>query len=465
MSQVLKKISRETRHILSSEEKDFTSGKISKAVLYLSIPMILEMALESVFSVVDTYFVGKLGSDALAAVGITDALVTLIFALSIGISIGTTALVARRIGEKERDQASHVAAQALLLSLLISLPIMGVALFYSDGLLGLMGATPSVIETGSSFTQIILGGNITILLLFILNAVFRGAGNAVIAMRVLWISNGINIILDPILIFGWGPIPAMGVAGAAIATTIGRGIGVLIQLYYLFSGKTSIKLSLKAMRLNWPLMQHLVKISIGGVLQSLIATSSWIALTRLLAYFGSAALAGYTIAIRIILFALLPSWGMSNAAATLVGQNLGAKNPERAERAVWISGYSNLLFLGLVAIVFIWIPEYLVGFFTTEVETLEIGSHALRIISYGYGFYAFGMVITQAFNGAGDTMTPTKINFFLYWLIQIPAAYILSQYTSLQAFGVFWSVTGAEGLLSIVAIYIFKKGKWKTRTI
>lgn len=445
--------------------RDYTSGSLKKAVLYLSIPMVFEMALESVFSVVDAFFVGKLGPDALAAVGITDSVVTLVFAIGMGISMGATAMVARRYGEKDYKAAAIVATQCIWLVLFVSVPLTFIGIAFPREILELMGATKEVSENGWGFTAVLLGGNITILGIFILNAIFRGAGDAVIAMRILWISNLINIVLDPLFIFGLGPFPEMGVAGAAIATTIGRGIGIVIQLYVLFSKKGRISLSIADLKFNPGVLIQLIKVSIGGVFQFVISTSSWIGMVRILALFGSAALAGYTIAIRIIIFSILPSWGMANAAATLVGQNLGAKKADRAEKSVWIAGYSNLIFLMCIAIVFIIIPEYLIGIFTTDIETLTIGSHALRIISYGYGFYAFGMVIVQAFNGAGDTMTPTYINLFVYWLFQIPLALFLSQILDFKENGVFWAVTIAEAMLTIVAVIIFKRGKWKLKEV
>jgi putative MATE family efflux protein len=473
---------------LKGGQIDYTTGNIGKAVFLLSVPMILEMALESVFTVVDAFFVGQLGSDALAAVGVTDAVITLIFAVAIGISMGTTAMVARRIGEKDIKSASIAAAQSIWLGVFIAIPVAVIGLIYPKEILGLMGASEQVIEIGWGFTAMLLAGNITIMLIFILNAVFRGAGDAVIAMRVLWIANGINIILDPLLIFGIGPFPELGVTGAAVATTIGRGTGVLLQLYVLFSGKGRIEVNRHDMKLDIKILTRLIKVSIGGVFQFIISTSSWVALVRILAFFGSAALAGYTIAIRIIIFAILPSWGMANAAATLVGQNLGAGNPDRAEKSVWITGFSNFAFLMLVAAVFITIPEFLVGIFTNDPETLTVGSVALRIISYGYGFYAFGMVMVQAFNGAGDTYTPTKINFFIYWMFQIPLAFILSKgFVSVNEFlswlmrreielvpnsgsslneeGVFWAIMIAEAMLTIVGVIIFKRGKWKEKKV
>jgi putative MATE family efflux protein len=450
---------------LKGSQTDLTRGSIGKAVFLLSVPMILEMALESVFTVVDAFYVGQLGPDALAAVGVTEAVVTLIFAVAIGISMGTTAMVARRIGENNPELASKTAAQSIWFGLFISAPIAIIGLIFPREILIIMGASPEVVETGWGFTAMLLGGNITIMLIFILNAVFRGAGDAVIAMRILWIANGINILLDPMFIFGVGPFPELGVTGAAVATTIGRGTGVLLQLYVLFSAKGRIRINRTNLKPDVKLLIKLLKVSIGGIFQFIIATSSWLALVRILAIFGSAALAGYTIAIRIIIFAILPSWGMANAAATLVGQNLGAGNPERAEKSVWITGFSNFFFLMSVAVVFITIPEYLVGIFTNDAETLAIGSVALRTISYGYGFYAFGMVMVQAFNGAGDTYTPTKINFFIYWMFQIPLAYTLAKALGFGPDGVFWAIMVAEAMLTIVGVIIFKRGKWKEKKI
>ena len=461
----MSKLSITLKDLFSAEERDYTSGNLNKAVLYLSVPMVLEMALESVFSVVDAYFVGRLGSAALAAVGITDAVATLIFAIGIGISLGTTAMVSRRIGEKKPGEAAKAAAQSIWLGVIVSIPIAIIGLVFSEEILILMGATNDVIKIGSGFTTILITGNITILLLFILNAVFRGAGDAIIAMRILWISNAINIILDPVLIFGLGSFPELGVTGAAIATTIGRGSGVIIQMYALFKSKSRITLKVSDLKPDYKIMMKLVRISIGGISQFIISTASWIGLVRILALFGSAALAGYTIAIRIIIFSIMPSWGMANAAATLVGQNLGAGNPQRAEKSVWIAGYSNFIFLMLIAIIFISFPELLISLFTSDPETLRIGARALRIISYGYGFYAFGMVMVQAFNGAGDTMTPTKINLFVYWLFQIPMAYLLARSFAFAEDGVFWAITIAEGMLTVVSVLVFRTGKWKQKEV
>jgi len=460
-----KKIWSVLRSIMRGDEEDYTTGSIGRAVLYLAIPMVLEMALESVFAVVDVFFVARLGADAVAAVGITDAIVTIVFAIGIGLSMGTTAMVARRIGEKDRHAASRAAVQAIWLGVFISAPVALGGIIFAEDILRIMGGSDSVVEIGSGFTAVLLGGNITIMLLFILNAVFRGAGDAVIAMRVLWISNILNIILDPLLIFGIGSFEGFGVTGAAIATTIGRGIGVVIQLRTLFSGRSRIPIALADLKPDWPLMRRLVRISIWGVFQFMISTSSWVVLVRILAVFGSAALAGYTIAIRIIIFTILPSWGLSNAAATLVGQNLGAKNPRRAEKSVWIAAYVNLAFLLSIAAVFIAIPEWIVRIFTDDPAVLQQGVEALRVISYGYGFYAFGMVIVQAFNGAGDTTTPTIVNFFSYWIFQIPLAYVFSVSLGFGAHGVYWAIPVAEALLTVIAVIVFKRGKWKLKEV
>ncbi len=453
------------KDILKGSYSDYTSGSIGKAVLYLSIPMMLEMVMESVFTVVDAYFVGKLGTDALAAVGLTDSVLVIVYSLGMGLSMGTTAMVARRIGEKNNREAAEASAQSILVGVFISIPMALLGIIYAKDILFLMGANESVVESGWGFTAVIFGGNITIMLLFILNAVFRAAGDAIIAMRVLWIANLINIILDPLFIFGIGPFPEWGVTGAAVATTIGRGSGVLIQFYVLFFGRSRIPIKLDYFKINWFLIRRLIRISSGAVFQFIISSASWIVLNRIVAIFGSAALAGYTIAIRIIIFALLPSWGMANAAATLVGQNLGAKKPERAEKSVWITGISNFIFLVSIAVVFIIFPKPLVEIFSSDPQAIHFGAEALRIISYGYGFYAFGMVMIQAFNGAGDTMTPTKINFFSYWLFQIPLAFALAVYLDYQVYGVFWAITIAEGLLTIIAIIVFRRGQWKLKEV
>lgn len=450
--------------VLGSQH-DFTEGSIGKAITLLAIPMVLEMSMESLFGIVDVFFVARLGADSIAAVGITDSMLTIVFAVAIGLSMATTAMVARRIGEKDPAGASVAAIQAIMIGIAVSVPISIVGLLFTRDLFRLMGASEAVISTGTGYGTIILGGNLIVQLLFLINGVFRGAGDASIAMRVLWVSNVINIILDPCLIFGIGPFPEMGVTGAAVATNIGRGVGVFYQLYTLFSGRSRVKARLSDVRVDLKVMTRLIRVSVGGVFQFLVATASWLALVRIVAIFGSAALAGYQVALRIIIFAILPSWGMSNAAATLVGQNLGAGKPQRAERSVWVTGFSNMVFLGCVTVVFIAFAEPLVRFFTTEPEVVPYGVAALRYISYGYVFYAYGMVMVCAFNGAGDTTTPTYINLGCYWLLQIPLAYGLSLPGKLGATGVFLAITVAESILAVVGILAFRRGRWKKQRI
>jgi putative MATE family efflux protein len=374
-------------------------------------------------------------------------------------------MVARRTGEKDPAGAARAAVQAILLGVIISIPIGVVGLVYTPELFRLMGASESVIATGTAYGRIELGSNVIIMLLFLINAVFRGAGDAAVAMRVLWLSHLVNIILDPCLIFGLGPFPEMGVTGAGLGTAIGRGVGVVFQLWLLVKGSNRVRISRDQWQVDFKLMMKLLRVSLGGIFQFLVATASWLGLVRIVAVFGDAALAGYTVAIRIIIFAILPSWGMSNAAATLVGQNLGAGKPERAEKSVWLAGLSNMIFLLAVTIVFLLFAEPLIGLFTQDAAVVPYGVDCLRFISYGYIFYAYGMVMVQAFNGAGDTFTPTVINLFCYWLFQIPLAWWLAMKTSFEARGVFMAITIAESLLAVVSILIFRQGRWKTRQI
>ncbi len=453
------------RLAIAGGEQDFTAGPIGRAIVLLSIPMVLEMVMESVFAVTDVFFVSRLGVNAVAAVGFTEAMICVVYSIAGGMAIATTAMVARRIGEKDSHGAAVAAVQAMAVGIGISAIIAVPGASLSRELLSFMGGAPELVAEGHGYTAVMMGGSATILLLFIINAVFRGAGDAAVAMRVLWLANGINIVLDPCLIFGIGPFPEMGVAGAATATTIGRGIGVLLQLWVLFRGQSRIRLRISALLLKLQVMLRLLRVSIGGIMQFLIATSSWIALVRIIGDFGSAAVAGYTIAIRIIIFAILPAWGVANAAATLVGQNLGAKQPERAESSVWRAGMYNMLFLVALAIVFIIFAEQLIRLFASDPEVVAYGVDCLRFVSYGYGFYAYGMVMVQAFNGAGDTRTPTVINLLCYWLFQIPLAYLLAHYTSLEAIGVFLAITIAESFIAVAGILVFRRGKWKEQEI
>ncbi len=461
----LKRIIKEIRFAISGNNHDFTQGSLRKAIFLLSVPMVLEMIMESIFAVVDIFFVAKLGSDAVAVVGLTESLMTLVYAISIGLSTGTAAIISRRIGEKNKDKASDAAVQAIAigfgLSFLISVP----GVIWAKEILELMGANSNMIESGYMYTIIMFGGNMVIMFLFIINSIFRSAGDAAISLRVLWIANIINIILDPLLIFGIGSFDGFGIMGGAIATTTGRGIAVLFQFYLLFNSSNRIRIQFHQLKIKWNLILKLLKLSLGGIGQSLIATSSWIILIRIVAVFGSEVLAAYTIAIRIVIFALLPSWGMSNAAATLVGQNLGAKKPDRAEKAVWTTAKINMAFLGIIAIIFITFPEFHIRLFIDEALVVSKGAIALRTISIGYLSYAFGMVMVQAFNGAGDTTTPTILNFIAFWLIEIPMAYFLAIILGFNENGAYIAIILSETALSIIGYIFFRKGKWKLNNV
>jgi putative MATE family efflux protein len=453
------------KHAVKGSDHDYTEGSLNRAVFLLSVPMILEMLMESVFGILEVFWVGRLGSDAVAAVGLTESLLTIVFGLAMGLSMATTALVARRIGERDPEMAARTAVQAIAVGLLASAPFALAGVVWPREMLELMGAPASVVESGFTYTAWMMGGNASILLLFLINAVFRGAGDATVAMRSLWLANGVNLVLDPCLIFGLGPFPEMGITGAAIGTTVGRTVGVLYQFAALAARTGRFQVRRAHLRFDPGVAFHLVRVSLGGTVQFLIATASWLGLVRILTPFGAAALAGYTIAIRIVIVAILPSWGMTNAVATLVGQNLGAKKPERAERAVWITGVYNMVFLLLVAAVFILWPERLVGVFTSDPEVLALGALCLRVVSYGYAFYAWGMVMVQAFNGAGDTTTPTWINLFCYWLFQIPLAFGLARGLEMGPLGVFLAITIAESLLAVVGIVMFRRGRWKEQVV
>jgi putative MATE family efflux protein len=449
------------KEALQGSQNDFTTGSIRRAIFMLSIPMILEMLMESIFAIVDIAFVSQVSTNAVATIGLTESVVTLVYAVAIGVSMAATALVARRIGEKDPEGASKVAVQAIFLGVLIASIISVIGIIYPKEILGLMGGDVDLIEEGYGYTQVLLGGNITIMLLFLINAIFRGAGNASVAMKALILSNGLNIILDPLFIFGFGPIPAFGVEGAAIATTIGRGSAVIFQLAVLFYGWSAIKIKVKDLVFRAGIMLHLLKISLGGIGQFIIGTSSWIVLMRIMSEFGSDVLAGYTIAIRVVMFTLLPCWGMSNAAATLVGQNLGAQQPDRAETSVWKTGKYNAIFMGIVSVVYLIFAEQIIRLFNAETIVVESGALCLQIIAAGYIFYGYAMVVIQSFNGAGDTQTPTYINFFCFWLFQLPFAYLMAIHFEFGPQGVFWAITSAEVLIAIVGMYIFKRGKWK----
>jgi putative MATE family efflux protein len=453
------------KEAVAGSDRDFTQIPMNKAIFLLAIPMVLEMVMESVFAVVDIFFVSQLGAEAVATVGITESLLTLIYAIAFGFAMGTTALVSRRIGEKRANEASKEGLQAIITGVIVSLFIAVPGVFFAKDLLRLMGASEIIINELSGYTSLMLGGNVVIMLLFINNAIFRGAGDASIAMRVLWLANGINLILDPLLIFGIGPFPELGVKGAAVATNIGRGVAVLYQLYVLFKGSSRISLLGMKIRVSWKKIRHLVSISIGGIGQNIIATTSWVFMVRIISHFGSEAIAGYTIAIRIIIFLLLPSWGLSNAASTLVGQNLGAEKPDRAEKAVWSVARINMVFLGLLSLVFIVFPAFFIRLFTQDTLLISIGADCLRIVSFGFVFYGLGMVLVQAFNGSGDTVTPTKINAIAFWMIEIPLAYLLALKTGLGSHGVFYAIIIAESTLTLIALYFFRKGKWKLQKV
>lgn len=446
---------------VTGKEQEFTSGSIRRAIFMLSVPMVLEMMMESIFFLVDAYFVSSLGANAIATVGLTESVLTLVYAIAIGLSMGVTAIVARRVGEKDIDGASKAAVQSILLGAAVAAIISVIGILFPKEILGLMGAEPDLIEEGYGFTQILLGGNVTIMLLFLINAVFRGAGDASVAMRVLIFSNLLNIVLDPIFIFGFGPIPAFGVQGAAIATTIGRGSAVIFQLLILFYGWSKIKVALKDVVFRAGIMWNLIKVSLGGIGQFIIGTSSWVFLMRIMAEFGSEVLAGYTIAIRVLMFTLMPSWGMSNAAATLVGQNLGASQPDRAEQSVWKTGKYNAYFMLAVSVFYLLFAEVIIKIFSDEAQVIEYGALSLRVIAAGYVFYAYGMVVIQSFNGAGDTKTPTIINFFCFWVFQLPFAYLAAIVFDWGAMGVFLAITFAEILIAVVGIIWFRKGNWK----
>lgn len=439
-------------------EENFTEGSIDRAIFLLSVPMVLEMLMESLFAVVDIFFVSRLGdNDAIATIGLTESVLTIIYSLAMGISMGATAMVARRVGEKDVPAAQVAAAQAIYIGVGLSLVISVVGIFFATDILHLMGASDSLIANNSGYTRLMLCGNITIVMLFIINGIFRGAGNAAIAMRSLIISNSLNIALAPVFIL----VLKMGVQGAAVATMIGRGTGVIYQVYHLTKGKGLIRLNVSNLAVRWDIIWRLIKVSAGGTGQFIIASASWIFLVRIISTFGSAALAGYTIGIRVIVFAIMPAWGMANAAATLVGQNLGAGLPERAEKSVYRSAFLNMIFLGIVTIVFYTLAGPIVGIYTDDPAVLQSGMQCLQIVSLGYVFYAYGMVIIQSFNGAGDTLTPTILNVFGFWLFQIPFAYLMAIELDFKTTGAYIAIVSAESAMAIATIVIFRRGKWK----
>jgi putative MATE family efflux protein len=453
------------REALRGSQRDYTEGAIGPAILVLAIPMVLEMAMESVFAVVDVFFVSRLGPEAVATVGLTESMLTLIYTIAMGLGIGATAMVARRTGERDPEGAARAAMQAIWLGVFVS-AVLGVsgAIFAPD-LLRIMGAEPAVIERGVNFTRVMLGGNISVLMLFLLNAVFRGAGDAAIAMRTLWLANALNILLGPCFIFGLGPFPELGVTGAAVATTIGRGTGALYALSRMLRPGARVHLERRFLSIDPKLMWQMVRLSASGTFQIFIGMASWVFLVRIVSSFGSAALAGYTIGFRVIIFALLPSWGMSNAAATMVGQALGAGKPERAERAVWIAGFYNMCFLGVVGLIFVLLAPQIVGIFTHEPQVFAYAVDCLRIVAMGFLFYAWGMVLTQSFNGAGDTWTPTLVNLVCFWLWEIPLAWVLAIVLGMGPHGIFLSIAIAYATLAVISAVLFRRGKWKTRKV
>lgn len=450
------------KQALSDQEQDYTKGSIRRAVFLLAVPMILEMCMESVFALVDIFFVGRLNQkEAISTVVLTESVITIVYSIAIGLSMAATAMVARRVGEKNPEAASKAGMQSLLIAFIVTAIISVTGLYFAPDILRLMGGSVETVRIGANFTRIIFGGSIVIMLLFLINGIFRGAGDASMAMRSLWIANICNIILCPVLIHGFGPIPAFGITGAAIATTTGRGIGVLYQLYHLFSGKRIIKVKRQYFTPNWPIIKSIVNVASTGTLQFLIASASWMVLTRIMAAFGDAAVDGYGVALRLIMFFLLPAWGLSNAAATLVGQNLGAQQPQRAEQSVWKTVQFNTIFMLLVTMIFLIFAEPIVSFMNKDASIVAYGVQALRIVSLGYIFYGVGMVVTNAFNGAGDTKTPTLINVFGFWLFQVPIAYLLAIVLELGPKGVFIAIVAAETGISIAGIILFKRGKWK----
>lgn len=470
------------KEAFKGSQRDFTQGSIGLAIFLLAVPMILEMFMESVFALVDIYFVGHLGADSVAVVGLTESMLAIIYAVAIGLSIGATATVARRTGEKDPEGASKNAAHALYLGVIVSVLMSIVGLIFAPTFLSLLGASPEVVALGTPFTRIMLGSNAVIVFLFLLNAIFRGAGDAAIAMRVLFLANLLNIFLAPCFVYGpdifaflginapqwlidnW-IFPRLGVTGAAVGTTIGRGAGVLFAAWWLFRPGGRITIHRRDWKFDSAIMSNLISIAAPAVLQFTIATASWSALVRVVAGFGSSAIAGYVIGLRVIMFALLPAVGLSNAAATLVGQNLGAGKPERAEQSVWKAAYYNAAFLTTVSVIFLIFSGGIVSFFTDEADVLAYGTNCLHIVAYGFIFYAFGMVLESAFNGAGDTWTPTFLNLFVFWLFEIPLAYFLSYKMNFGPDGVFWAITIAFSLLAILAGLIFKRGKWKTKQV
>jgi putative MATE family efflux protein len=454
------------RDALRGVPHDYTAGALGRALLLLAIPMVIEMVMESIFAVVDVFFVARLGPDAVATVGLTESMLSLVYAVAMGLSIGVSATVARRIGEKDPDAAARTAVQGIAIGLGIAIVLGVVGLLFAPQLLAVVGGAPEVVRSGSGFTRVMLGANGVILMLFLINAIFRGAGDAAISMRVLWLANGLNCILDPCLIYGFGPFPKMGVTGAAVATTIGRGAGVVLQFYMLSRRGGRIAIRGEHLEIDLERIRGILRLSATAALQVLIGTASWIGLVRVLSRFGSAALAGYTIGIRILLFALLPSWGLANAASTLVGQALGAEKPDRAASAAWRAGLYNMFFLTAVGGLFFGFAAPLARIFSDgNPEVVALATSCMRMVSLGFPFYGYGMVLTQAFNGAGDTWTPTLINLGCFWLLEIPLAYLLAVPAHLGPTGAYLAITFAFSTVAVVSALLFRRGTWKLRKV
>lgn len=461
----LSRITGDVRDALRGRQHDYTTGPIGQAIFLLAIPMVLEMVMESLFALSDVFFVARLGASAVATVGLTESLMIVVYTLAMGLSIAGTAVVARRIGEKDADGAGRAAVQAILLGMVVATIIAITGAIMAPTLLRFMGAADDVLATGTMFARVMLGGSATAFLLFVVNATFRGAGDAAVSMRVMWLANGINIVLGPLLIFGVGPFPELGVTGAAIATTIGRGTGLLYALYRLVRGSGNLRVRRSHIVVEPATMMQMLRMSVNGTFQVLVGSLSWIVLVRFMAVFGSAAMAGYTIAVRMVMFALLPAWGLSNAAATMVGQSLGAGDPDRAEKAVWTAARFNVVFLGVTGLLFGILAPQIVSAFSTDPSVSGVAVDGLRLMALGFPLFAFGMVLTQSFNGAGDTATPTRINIGVFWLFEIPLAWILARYSPLGFHGIFASITAAYSMLAAVSYLMFRRGKWRTRTV
>ena len=461
----LRRVWRDVRQALRGNYHDYTTGSIGQAIFLLAIPMVLEMVMESLFALSDVFFVARLGASAVATVGLTESMMIVVYTLAMGLAISGTAVVARRIGERNSDGAGRAAVQVIVLGAAISgvLAVLGAVM--APSLLRVMGASTDVLATGTTFARVMLGGSWTAFLLFVVNATFRGAGDAAVSMRVLWLANGINIVLGPLLIFGVGPLPELGVVGAAVATTIGRGTGLLYAFSRLLRGTGHLRVRRTHLVLETETMATMLRMSVNGSFQVLVGSLSWIVLVRLMAAFGSAAMAGYTIAVRMVMFAMLPAWGLGNAAATMVGQALGAKNPDRAERAVWTAARYNVAFLGLMGMTFVLFARSIVGGFTHDPEVANVAVSGLRIIAFGFPLFAFGMTLTQSFNGAGDTSTPTRINIAVFWMFEIPLAWVLARHTGMGAEAIFVSITAAYSLLAGVSALMFRRGGWRTRCL